>query len=262
MASLRVHEPCLALRGAKYEPATVLRLNKKTISIRYASDKLVATVSPDKLWKCKRSKAKRTSQFFSTASNDKYVPVPRAQRMEARAQKELLQRQIVVHAVRYGSGPYNGDYYAMLQAPAFREAGLFIFNDNTRQWELAGLEPDERQGAGGGNACARPWQHTGAGGHSIGLCTGPFATLDETHHISLHGEPPAAHTAREIILAGQERIVRRLRAHPEKKNVYFCVDPTSPPGSREIGLAIFRGMVGDDVIALLSRVIAEIPQLV
>ncbi|QDZ22550.1 hypothetical protein HOP50_08g50930 [Chloropicon primus] len=172
---------------------------------------------------------------------------------------ENLGPRVAVHAVRYGTGPYNGDYYAMLQVSSFRDTGLFIFNDNLGQWGSAGQWPDVPQPAGGGNACARPWQHTGAGGHSMGLCTGPFATLDEVHTVSLHGEPPAPHTAREIILAGQERIVRRLRAHPEKKNVYFCVDPASPPASREIGLAIFRGMVGDDVVALLSRVIAEIP---
>ena len=262
MASLRLHESCLALRDAKYETATVLRINKKTISIRYTSDKLVVTVAPNKLWKCKRVKSKRTSQFFSAASNDKYVPVSRAQRMEARAQKELRRTPVVVHAVRYGNGPYNGDYYNMLNDPAFCKTSLCIFNDNDRQWELAGLEPATMQGAGGGNACARPWQHIAAGGHSIGICTGPFATLDDVRHISLHGEPAAPHTAREIILASQARIVRRLCAHPEKKNVYFCVDPRAPPDSREIGLAIFRGMVGDDVVALLSQVIAEIPRKV
>jgi hypothetical protein len=39
--------------------------------------------------------------------------------------------------------------------------------------------------------------------------------------------------------------------------VHFRFDPQSPPDSHEIGVAIFRGMVGDDVIADIPRKITE-----
>lgn len=249
MAALRVHEVCLALRaGVAYEQVTVLAVNKKTARVRYP-DKSIHTVPFAHIWKQKRKKSKRTSRFCK-ATGDKYIPRSRAQRGLA------LARNLVVTPVCYGHGFKNGDFHRMLSDPATRDRTLCIFNDNTHQWARHGRYPTSPQGAGGGNACARPWQHLE---HSIGMPTGPFADLEETHITSLAGEPDAAYTAKEIIDAATNRIVRLLVKHPEKETVYFSVDT---PDSRKIGLAIFRDSVGDDVVDYISANIHDLPRLV
>ena len=133
---------------------------------------------------------------------------------------------------------------------------LCIFNDNTDAWERHGMCPDEPQGMGGGNACARPWQHRG---DSIGMPTGPFANLAETRHVTFAGEPASPHTAKEIIDEATQRIVRLLVQHPAKDTIFYSVDS---PDSTKIGLAIFRGCVGDDVVEYITKKIADLPRAV
>jgi hypothetical protein len=248
MVAVVPNEQCLALRaGTVYERATVLRVNKATARVQYHT-KEVRTVPFAHLWKQKKKKSNRTSRFFKSTS-DKYIPRSRAQRF-AHA------RRLVVQPVCFGHGFKRGDYYQMLTDNDVRPSSLCIFNDNTRQWADHGAHPTAPQDAGGGNACARPWQHLG---HSIGMPTGPFSNLSEVNIVSLAGEPAAPHTAKAIIDEASLRIVRTLAQHTEKDTVYYSVDT---PDSRQIGLNIFRGMVGDDVVDYISDKIHDIPRQV
>eukprot|EP00966_Prymnesium_polylepis_P271413 6270994-Prymnesium_polylepis.2 len=144
----------------------------------------------------------------------------------------------------------------MLSDNFWKNVILCIFNDNTQQWEKHGATPNAFQGAGGGNACARPWQHLE---DAIGMPTGPFASLEETRVISFSGEPATTHTAKEILDEAAQRIVRLLVKHPEKETVYYSVDE---PQSKKIGLRIFAGMVGDDVVDYITEKIIDLPRRV
>ena len=62
-------------------------------------------------------------------------------------------------------------------------------------------------------------------------------------------DPEVARLADGEVGAATERIVRTLVANPTKDTVYFSVDE---PDSNKIGLRIFRGAVGDDVIDYIS----------
>ena len=86
--------------------------------------------------------------------------------------------------------------------------------------------------------------------------TGPFSSLDEVCVVSLRGEQRAEHTAKEIIDEALKRIVAVLMAHPEKHIVHFSVDE---PDSDQIGLRIFRGAVGDDVVQYISEGFKNLP---
>jgi hypothetical protein len=241
-------EQCLALRaGVVYEHVTVMKVNKTTARVKYP-DKTEASIPLPHLWKQKKKRNKKTSRF-SKPAGDKYTPRPRDQRF-------ALARRIAVKPVCFGHGFMDGDYFRMLSDQAFCQSSLCIFNDNTPQWERHGSHPTVQQGPGGGNACARPWQHIG---HAIGMPTGPFRNLTEVHHVSFAGEPAAPHTAKEIIDEATKRIVHLCVQHPEKETIYFSVDT---PDSVKIGLAIFRHAVGDDVVDYISAELANIPRQV
>mgnify|MGYP006092403585 CR=1 FL=1 len=250
MVALVRNEQCFARRaGRVYERAIVLRVNKATARVQYA-DKEVRTVPFAHMWKQKKKKkSPHKSQFFKPTS-DKYTP---------RAAKRCvahMRRLVDVQSVCYGHGFKKGDYYRMLTDDNVRSNILCIFNDNVHQWVEHGAHPTAPQHAGGGNACARPWQHLG---HAIGMPTGPFASLSDVHIVSFAGEPPAPHTAKAIIDEATLRIVRTLAQHSEKDTVYFSVDT---PDSHKIGLAIFRDLVGDDVVDYISAKIYDIPRQV
>eukprot|EP00966_Prymnesium_polylepis_P236156 5461627-Prymnesium_polylepis.1 len=64
-------------------------------------------------------------------------------------------RDIVVQGVRFGIDAI-GNYQHVLTEPTLVDRVVCMFNDNTYQWEKAGLHPRVQPFAGGGNACARP----------------------------------------------------------------------------------------------------------
>ena len=247
MVTVRVNECCLALKGGvAYEHATILKVNKTTARVRYAKGD-EKTIPLDHLWKQK--KKKNTTSRFCKPKGDKYIPRSRSQRF-------ALARRVAVQPVCFGHGFMGGDFYRILMSDSARKESLCIFNDNTDQWEFHGAHPTERQGAGGGNACARPWEHLE---DAIGMPTGPYASLHETHYVSFAGEEKTIRTAKEIIDEATKRIVRLLVKHPEKETIFYSVDT---PASKKIGLAIFRNAVGNDVIDYITDKITEIPRLV
>ena len=248
MVTVCINERCLALKnGIVYEHATVLKVNKTTARVRYPTGD-EKTIPLSHLWKQKKKKSVRTSQFCK-AKGDKYIPRSRSQRF-------ALNRRLAVKPVCFGHGFMGGDFHRILTADSARKESLCIFNDNTSQWEYHGAHPTEPQYAGGGNACARPWQHLE---DAIGMPTGPFASLGETHHVSFAGEEKTIHTAKEIIDEAINRIVRLLVKHPEKETIFYSVDT---PTSNKIGLAIFRGAVGLDVVDYITAKITALPRLV
>lgn len=249
MVTVCVNERCLALKnGVAYEYATVLKVNKSTARVRYPNGD-EKTIPLGHLWKQKKNKKSfRTSRFCKT-NDDKYTPRSRSQRF-------ALARRVAVQAVCFGHGFMGGDFYRILTNDSACKESLCIFNDNTDQWEFYGAHPTERQHAGGGNACARPWQHLE---DAIGMPTGPYASLTETHNVSFAGEEKTIHTAKEIIDEAIKRIVRLLVKHPEKETIYYSVDT---PASKKIGLAIFRHAVGNDVVDYITDKIIELPRLV
>lgn len=248
MVTVSVNERCLALNnGVVYSYATVLKVNKTTARVRYPKGD-EKTIPLSHLWKQKKKKSARTSRFCKT-KDDKYTPRSRSERF-------ALARRVAVHAVCFGHGFMGGDFHRILTNDIARKESLCIFNDNTHQWEYHGANPTEHQHAGGGNACARPWQHME---DAIGMPTGPYASLTETHSVSFAGEEKTIHTAKEIIDEAMKRIVRLLVNHPEKETIYYSVDT---PASNKIGLAIFRHAVGDDVVDYITDKIIELPRLV
>ena len=135
-----------------------------------------------------------------------------------------------------------------------------MFNDNCNQWEYAGLNPTHRQMAGLGNACARPFEPDG---HAVGLPTGPFGSLNERHMIRFPGDDgPVSRTAKDIIDEAIARTTRLFVANSDKDTLYYSIDPEAAVGDLRIGLAIFKDMVGDDVVDYITKGIHEIPSKV
>ena len=90
--------------------------------------------------------------------------------------------------------------------------------------------------------------------------TWPFQSLDQVDHVQFANElARQPHTAKEIVHEAYNRTIRLLLDHPEKDTVYYSVNPTDPPGSTKIGLAIFADMVGADVVDEISSLIQKIP---
>ncbi len=244
MATLRVDEQCRALRDGKYALATVVRMNKKTGLVCFNDGKQM-TLPLHALWK---QKIKRHTSFRC----DTYKPHKRLGR---------FRRPIAIVPTRFTPGQTLGDFRAMLGESKYRTFGVFLFNDNARQWEIAGLHPSEPQSAGGGNAVARTVQHLG---DAIGMPTGPFASLDQNWNIRLSPDESVSkeHSAKEIIDEAFNRTVRFFLDHPEKDTLYYSVNPSAPSTCTEIGLGIFANLVGRDVVEEITKKIYEIPAAV
>lgn len=153
--------------------------------------------------------------------------------------------KVKVTPVRYAGRGQVGDFGWMIQQPQFRNS-VMLFNDNLTQWAKFDNRP------GGGNACVRPYQHRG---DAIGVPTGPFESLTSEGGFGYA-------TAKDVIDASFERVVKLFLSRPDKVEMFFSVNPTDPPGSTKVGLGIFAGMVGDDVMEYISDGIQRIPAMV
>ena len=91
----------------------------------------------------------------------------------------------------------------------------------------------------------------------------PYISLDEVHEVQLSRDAARQpHTAKEIIDEAFARTVALFAARPEKETLYFSVNGGDPPGSTRIGLAIFAGAVGADVVDYISERIQAVPAAV
>ena len=244
MVHVSCDELCKARRKGKYESARVVSVNDTRIQVEYVADGHLAVLEPQHVWKSKKrvhSKSTRT---------ERYTP-----------RKAKGRRVIHLIPVRFEPGKVMGDFHRMLSSEEIRGRSVMLFNDNKFEWETAGLHPSMPLCPGGGNACARPWQHCG---DSIGMPTGPFKSLDESHDIRMRGggTPIQPASAKEIIDEAVRRVVRLFLRRPDKDTLYYSVNASDPQGSTRIGLSIFAGAVGEDVVEYISSSIQTIPKKV
>ncbi len=165
---------------------------------------------------------------------------------------ETAPRGVTVVPVRFKPGEDLGDFRKMLRIPEYALNGVMAFNDNTRQW-VRFLNTKQKDAAGGGNACARPYQHTG---DAIGIPTGPFASLDEiSEGVEFPEDGVQERTAKEIIDRAFVQIRDLFVARPDKHVLYYSAEDDSD----DIGLAIFKGSVGVDVIEYITAKLKALP---
>jgi hypothetical protein len=144
----------------------------------------------------------------------------------------------------------EGDFNYMLGKPEYTDF-LFLFNDNLEQFldAIANPRDPKYNPPGGGNACARPWHVTG---DAFGIPTGPFETLDQ----DISGRDKRHKTAKDIIDLAFLRV--KMRCLQGGKTV-ICYSVENP-GSKRIGLGIFAGLVGSEVVDYITQKIQEIPE--
>ena len=139
--------------------------------------------------------------------------------------------EITIEQVAFTRPRAPGDYYWQLQPEQYREYGrtLHIYNENMDH------QTDKMScGAGGGNACARPFRQYGK---SIGMPTGwhgGFRSLEE----SCVGTGYNC-TAKEGIDMAAEEIVMQVYDNPDRYDrLMYCVN--NNPGDTLIGMGIFN----------------------
>lgn len=237
--------PLLVKDNGKRYHAQCCRVYKNSLKAKLSNGKIV-TVTQDRAQLAKKKSLKR-------------VHVPKT---DVQCTTKRLGRYRKVHIVptRYHPSNVLGNFGAMLNEKKYTDSGVCMFNDNTGQFEFFGLNPSVRQAAGGGNAIARIMQHLK---HSIGMPTGPFRDLMQVVQIRLSWDDTVAqHTAKEVIDHAVTRIVRLFLDNDAKDTLYYSINPNDPEDSRRLGLSIFAGAVGDDVVDYISDEIHKIPALV
>jgi len=161
---------------------------------------------------------------------------------------------IEIVPLRFGTGLFHGDFKNVLQSEYHRRISLCAFNDNAEQFEYHGCNPGKPMGAGGGNACSRPFQHLC---HAIGIPTGPFHSLDQKWPIRLANSTERQYlTAKTIINVAFHRMMELLLMHPEKTVVYYSAEYEND----NIGLGIFAGSVGIDVVEWITKKLKNLPK--
>ena len=244
---LTAGEKCRVYSEGKWLEAKVVRVNKKTaqVCLHPFSCKFAITVPFDKIWKCKKPAIRKDS--FGGGKADCVLSTKRIGR-----HRKLVE----VVPTFFDRAQVMGNFPRMLEDANIRCNSVCCFNDNTNQWEFAGLHPTTPQGAGGGNAQARPWEYLG---DAIGIPTGPYASLTETVQVQFAGEAVRhARSAKEIIDEAFNRAVRKQLSNPDKEIFYYSADEQDPHGKR-LGLGIFRDLVGDDVITYITKKLQDLP---
>ena len=74
--------------------------------------------------------------------------------------------------------------------------------------------------------------------------TGPYTSLTHLYRDS----DDVMKTAHHFICVAFNRIVDLFLENPLKTTLYYSVDAYGPPNSKRLGLGIFSGQVGEDVI--------------
>jgi hypothetical protein len=245
---LKKNEECRVFKDGKWHEATIIKVNTKSAQVKL-KEKCASsiTVSFDKIWKSKKRVVhKRT---FGGKADSRV------------ATKRIGRHRKLVEVVPTFFHPSRvlGNFGAMLQDSELRSKSFMFFNDNHDQWVFAGLHPTIRQNAGGGNAIARPWEYCG---DAIGIPTGPYASLDMIVVVKMKAdEPEITCTVKDVIDEAFNRAVRKQLSNPEKTTFYYSADANDPQGVR-LGLGIFAGLVGTDVVDLITHKLNTLPQAV
>lgn len=246
MPSLSPNEKCRVLVDGKYKPAVCVRAHAKTIRVRL--DGAETLVPHEAVWKLKRAttSAKKKTTNVGARSVEK-LPVRRGR----------FRRPVTVVPVRFRPGLAYGDYGRMMTTDKYMLDGVLGFNDNDHQWQRF-LNTKYPDGAGGGNAVAREVQHRG---DAIGIPTGPYWSLHELRRDVLFPEDDGEakdRTAEEIIDRAFEQIRDLFLARPDKTVLYYSAEDDND----NIGLRIFAGQVGPDVIARITERLKAVPEAV
>ena len=183
--------------------------------------------------------------------SDSIIPVPRKFPLSL-VRDQIPKIQVV--PLRFGTGLFDGNFKNVLKDDYHRHISLCAYNDNAEQFEHHGCNPGKPMGPGGGNACSRPFQHLG---HAIGIPTGPFRSLNQKCPMKLANSSVVQYlSAKTILDIAFNRIMELLLANPDKKVVYYSAENEND----NIGLGIFAGSVGIDVVEQITKKLKNLPK--
>ena len=120
------------------------------------------------------------------------------------------------------------------------------------KYGTAWFHDEKTHSPGGGNACVRPFQRFD---HAIGMPTGPYASLED----EVFDDTGVSRIAKDMIDEACFRTIDLFLRRPDKELLYYSVNPSDPPGSKRIGLAIFACAVGEDVVQYITDCIQALP---
>lgn len=164
-----------------------------------------------------------------------------------------MSKTITITPTQFKPGVIYGDFSKMCVDPKYSNA-ICLFNDNHQEWLLAdpnseSFNDPNNHLAGGGNAACRPFQIIG---DSIGIPTGPYQSLHQVVKLT----DGTKVNVKTIIDMACKRIVDLFLKLPHKHTLYYSVNNLN---SKTIGLGIFNGIVGDDVVNYITQSIHDIP---
>ena len=236
MLAQSTSRPARVLVGNKWVDGVLLSVTGVNARVKY--NKRIRNVKAERVWLKKRPKKHSRQQT-------EVLPLKRAYR---------YRRPVRVETCRFEYGVIHGDFVQMVKDPQYAN-GVCMFNDNHSQFlDADPNKPDfhapYNHVRGGGNAQIRPYQATG---DAIGMPTGPYGSLEDVID-DAHGT-----TAKDMVHEACFRTIDLFLKRPDKEILYYSINPLSPEGSIRLGLSIFAGIVGDDVIDYESDCIQNIP---
>ena len=153
--------------------------------------------------------------------------------------------RVHVKSVVFSPGDPKTDYVHMVEDPAFTYC-LLGYNANHVDFLVS--DPDsifwsdpKRHLDRGGNAQIRSYEMKGK---AIAIPTGPYASLDMRLSECWDVLGGKYETVRDLLYGGYARIVRHFLKNHHMDTLYYCADTNG-----DLGLSIFRGQVGQDVMA-------------
>lgn len=235
MLAQSTSKPARLLVGNKWIDCVLLGVTGSNARVKY--NKRTCNVKAERVWLKKRLK-KHPRQA------SEILPVKRVYR---------YRRPVRVETCRFRPGEVHGDFVRMVNDPRYAN-GVCMFNDNHSQFLDANPNKPDFHAPynhirGGGNAQVRPYQ---AVGDAIGMPTGPYGSLED---VVVDG----ATTAKDMVHEACYRTIDLFLKRPDKEVLYYSINPLAPEGSIRLGLSIFAGSVGDDVIEYESDCIQSIP---
>ena len=240
----RLLRPHAKKKNGEWKEAVIKKqLNNNRIVVAFEGKTL--TVNANKVWLMKGKK----KRYKSTVE---VMPTTRSYRGRYRS-------PITVVPTRFWPGCVHGNFVEMLKTST-KDFMVAMFNDNHEQFLAADPKGPlfyhySTHYAGGGNASCRPSQMSK---HAIGMPTGPYASLKHLYKDSDGSMRPAEH----FLCVAFNRIVDLFIENPLKTTLYYSVNTNDPPDSKRLGLGIFAGRVGEDVIDFIATHLKKLPMMV
>jgi hypothetical protein len=265
------------VRQSGYEPCILLSHTKNGKScIRFIDEEPLHECETSDLWKCKRSQQQLIERRWRSGQHEHR---PRKVKSTVRCAKPVAVKAVRVARYRapprvegtvFVPGRVHGNFVLMRPDDPKYKTAVSCFNDNTGQFMFA-VCTNRPQAAGGGNAQVRPREYQG---DAVGMPTGPYRSLDEVIDVasylkrmiddgytldhSIIDADVTTMTAKEIIDKAILRIIKLFIDRRDKDTLYYS---QQSPESTNLGLGIFAGMVGADVIEYISKQLRDLPKL-